>query len=70
VLGRLAFGQKVVDALASAGGAKLDAGLLSGVDTSNAGQAAMRPLASGLTLDKMQVYIYICCIYIYIDRWI
>ena len=34
------------------GGATLDAKLLNGVTTSNAGQAAKRPLASGLTLDK------------------
>ena len=33
---------------------KLDKGLLNGVTTSNAGQAALRPLDSGLRLDKLQ----------------
>ena len=40
-------------AAAAAAAAALDAGLLSSVTTSNAGQAAKRPLASGLTLDKV-----------------
>ena len=35
-------------------GTVLDASLLTGVTTSNAGQAAKRPLASGLKLDKTQ----------------
>ena len=35
-------------------GLTLDKGLLKPVATSNAGQAAMRPLWSGLTLDKVQ----------------
>lgn len=56
-LGRLAFAQLAVAALNEAaagnGGAPLDPGLLCGVTTSNAGQAAKRPLASGLTLDKL-----------------
>lgn len=51
VLGRLAFGQRVVQALSPAL-AGLNGSLLTGVATSNAGQAALRPLASGLTLDK------------------
>ena len=53
VLGRLAFGEMAVAALNSlVGTMKLDAKLLNGVTTSNAGQAAKRPLSSGLTLDK------------------
>ena len=55
-LGRLAFAQIAVEALNEARGAsagRLDAALLKGVTTSNAGQAAKRPLGSGLTLDKL-----------------
>jgi dTDP-4-dehydrorhamnose reductase len=51
VLGRLAFAQRLTRALAPALGG-LDGSLLSRVATSNAGQAALRPLASGLTLHK------------------
>ena len=53
VLGRLAFAQVAVSALGGKVGA-LDAKLLNGVTTSNAGQAAKRPLNSGLTLEKCQ----------------
>jgi len=56
VLGRLDFGKKVIDALNPILGG-FDASLLHGVETSNAGQAALRPLASGLTLDKTQAAI-------------
>jgi hypothetical protein len=55
-LGRLAFAQIAVAALNDARGLSsphLDGALLNGVTTSNAGQAAKRPLASGLTLDKL-----------------
>lgn len=54
-LGRLAFAQLAVEALNEYRGATappLMPALLNGVTTSNAGQAARRPLASGLTLDK------------------
>jgi len=51
VLGRKAFGDIIADAM------KLDKGLLAGVTTSNAGQTALRPLDSGLKLDKVQAAI-------------
>ena len=52
-LGRLAFAQLAVEALNEVRpGPKLNASLLNGVTTSNAGQTAKRPLGSGLTLDK------------------
>ena len=53
-LGRLSFAEEAVSALNSTRGSapRLDAALLKGVQTMNAGQAAKRPLASGLTLDK------------------
>lgn len=57
VLDRLAFANAVVDSLNTLDpflGFKFDAGLLKGVATSNAGQTAMRPLASGLKLDKIK----------------
>lgn len=55
-LGRLAFAEVACSALNDLRkgevAAFLDTALLSGVTTSNAGQAAKRPLTSGLTLDK------------------
>mmetsp|Transcript_53545 Transcript_53545/g.88906 ORF Transcript_53545/g.88906 Transcript_53545/m.88906 type:complete len:497 (+) Transcript_53545:23-1513(+) len=56
VLDRLAFAKVIVEAInkLEPAGAKLDAALLNGVTTSNAGQAALRPLASGLKLDKLK----------------
>ena len=57
VLGRYDFARAAVDALnrLRAGQvAPMDATLLTGVATSNAGQAAKRPLASGLLLDKVK----------------
>jgi len=54
-LGRLSFAEEACSALNSSRGGsapRLDASLLKGVETTNAGQAAKRPLASGLTLDK------------------
>jgi len=55
VLGRADFGTAVVAALneLQPSAAKLDPSLIKGVTTSNAGQTAMRPLASGLKLDKV-----------------
>jgi len=56
LLGRYDFGTALVASLNQLrpAGPKLDAGLLKSVSTSNAGQAAMRPLASGLKLDKLK----------------
>ena len=54
-LDRLAFAQIAVEALNESrpyGSPYLNAALLNGVITSNAGQTAKRPLGSGLTLDK------------------
>ena len=54
VLGRASFGERVVSALNARAGAKpLDKKLITPVTTSNAGQAALRPLDSGLKLDKL-----------------
>ena len=60
VLGRAALADAVLGALAAAPAAglpKLDKALVKPVTTSNAGQAALRPLASGLTLTKLQAAI-------------
>jgi dTDP-4-dehydrorhamnose reductase len=57
VLGRYDFALEVVKVLNEvmpADASKLDAALLKSVTTSNAGQAALRPLASGLKLDKLK----------------
>ena len=54
-LGRADFAYALVDALAELGGGaalKLDKALIKPVTTSNAGQTALRPLASGLKMDK------------------
>ena len=51
-LDRLAFGCMVVGELSGLNWHSLDASHLKGVTTSNSGQAAKRPLASGLRLDK------------------
>ena len=56
VLGRTDFGHAVVDALNARPGATakpLDKALIKPVTTTNAGQAALRPLDSGLKLDKL-----------------
>jgi len=56
VLARTDFGHAVVDALNARPGATakaLDKALIKPVTTSNAGQAALRPLDSGLKLDKL-----------------
>jgi len=60
VLGRLDFAKEVVEALNALSIDKtklLSADLLSAVTTSNSGQAALRPLASGLKLDRLQAEI-------------
>ena len=60
MLGRAALADAVLGALAAAPAAglpKLDKALVKPVTTSNAGQAALRPLASGLTLTKLQAAI-------------
>jgi dTDP-4-dehydrorhamnose reductase/dTDP-4-dehydrorhamnose 3,5-epimerase len=56
VLGRTDFGHAVIDALNARPGATakpLDKALIKPVTTTNAGQAALRPLDSGLKLDKL-----------------
>ncbi len=55
VLGRYDFALEVCGALnqARSVGARLDVALLNSVTTSNAGQAAKRPLSSGLDLSKL-----------------
>jgi len=56
VLARTDFGHAVIDALNARPGAtakSLDKSLIIPVTTSNAGQAALRPLDSGLKLDKL-----------------
>ena len=54
LLDRVAFGREIVSALSELrADLGLDAALLAPVSTSTAGQTALRPLASGLKLDKM-----------------
>ncbi len=56
VLGRAAFAEKALAALSGASGlGALDPKLVVLVATSNAGQVALRPLASGLKLEKLLV---------------
>merc|ERR1719352_1363802 len=55
VLARTDFGYQAIEALNArkATATPLDKAKISPVTTSNAGQAALRPLASGLKLDKL-----------------